>query len=147
MKELVILLFNEIGLDIDSKSLRIRDQDTGQYLIFGRKYIKYDENNLLNNDDINFDLNDEKLLNHIFGYYCMKMEQDEDDPFTVKHFSDFIERDGGISKMAIAVTIESRGVITSISSDFFSINNKALRFIDVICKLNHSIVDLSKYDI
>ena len=132
------LTLRELGLEIDQNNY-IVDQDTGNLLMFKDKKIKYNTDMVfrLNKDEISYDpLNNSRLMNHLFSYYASKLA-DEDSVYIGSYFNIPIkESDKSIMKVKTDTNIIK-------SEPYF---NESVRIMDVICKINDSGTDVSKYD-
>lgn len=137
IKNLQIILLQEIGLEVDSSNSRIRDQDTGNYITMRRRYLTVNPNNM---DDVLLDPFNEKVINNLFAYYCSKMEYDDYNQFVVNHFGDYYERDENQNRviyLGVSTSYPDMKQVT-IETNRYNLINKSLRFIEAICRLNNN---------
>lgn len=131
------LTLREIGLDVNEDN-HIVDEETGMPILMKGKFLKYNHGpaKRVTRDEINYDpLNNSKLMNMLFGYYSDKLES---------------EGSRGIDMCASAITPNGKQVLkVKTGDDSIQSNpyyNESVRLMDVICKLNDSGEDVSKYD-
>lgn len=132
------LTLRELGLEVD-KDNYIVDQDTGNLLTVKDKKIKYNSETIfrLNKDEISYDpLNNSRLMNHLFGYYTSKLADEES--IYIESYFNIPTKDSNKSIMKVKTQDE-----TFKSDAYF---NESVRIMDVICKMNDSDTDVSKYD-
>lgn len=132
------LTLRELGLEINQDN-HIVDQDTGHLLTFKDKKIKYNTGIIfrLNKDEISYDpLNNPKLMNHLFAYYTNKLA-DEESVYIGSYFNIPVNNS---DKFVMKVKTDDSFIK---SEPYFS---ESVRIMDIVCKLNDSDTDVSKYD-
>lgn len=136
-EDLTYKIMQEIGLEVD-KYGRVIDQDTNGIVQYRGKIMKIqkDENTYIGRKDIRFDpANDQKMMNHLFGYYVDKL-QNSGEQYVSAYYP--VSNSG---KSAVEV----KGDNNIIKSKYY--NNSSLGYVDAIMRLNgDDNVDLSQFD-
>lgn len=131
------LTLKEIGLDIDEDN-HIIDEESGMPIMMKGKFLKFNcgPANRTTKDEINYDpLNNPKLMNFLLGYYSDKLES---------------EGSRGVDICFSTVGPEEKQILkVKTGDDTLESNpyhNESVRIMDIICQLNESEQDVSKYD-
>lgn len=137
-EDLFLLILREVGLEVDSSNNRIKDQDNGNYLKIGNRFLKISVQNELT--DIELDPYNDRVMSDIFTYYCHKIEMDNEFPITINHFADYNDK----KLIYLGVSIEH-----SISKEkyYFETSRyeweyRAIRYIEGLVLLNSNIDNL-----
>jgi len=131
------LTLKEIGLDIDEDS-HIVDEESGMPILVKGKYLKYNYGAVTRTtkDEINYDpLNNPKLMNFLFGYYSNKLEDEG-----LRGVDICVNTAGPGDKQILKV---KTGDDTLESNPY---HNESVRIMDIICQINESGEDVSKFD-
>lgn len=138
--EIIKMFMSEIGLEKhpDPNAVNLVDQDTGNALVFGNKFIIYPGSRSDRNSIVFDPVNNWKILNYIFMYFLRKYSDENDIYVSAYYYLNNAEYD------AIEVKLEDN---TKIKSKQYY--RDCLRYLDIIMQLNGekaSSVDLSIYD-
>lgn len=143
--ELILTLLREIGLEITSDS-QIRDQDSGQVLYMKGKNILYCQNQECSNPkkEVAFDPNSENFMRMIFGFFCRKLEREYS--LEVNHFADIMKGSSPNTLMALDVEVtNANNQKIKYQTRFYDWNNKCLRYLEAISKLNNTTINIDNF--
>lgn len=131
------LTLKEIGLDVDEDN-HIVDEESGMPILMKGKFLKYNYGPVkrTTKEEINYDpLANPKLMNLLLGYYSSKLES---------------EGSRGVDICSSTIGPEDKQILkiktgndTIESAAYY---NESVRIMDVICQINESGEDVSKYD-
>jgi len=146
MPELLYDMFIEMGLSV-RRDQYLYDQDTGNILLDGEKYIKasIDPNTPLyaGRTDIIFEpAKNYQLIDRLFGFYLDKCQNSDDGDILQGYVANYIEDDNNKEKQRVSVKTLGRGII---SSNFYYCIY--LAYIDCIFRIAGYNPDLSNFDI
>lgn len=143
-KEFSNIVLQEIGLEV-TKDNKVVDQDTQTEIKYKGKSIKYspvDKPLFIGRNDIEFNpISNINLMNHLFGYYANKLEQEEDRHINMTCFSDTGENEKGVAICYETVNGRSNSLK---SKEYY---NSSVMLTDLISQINgNNSIDYSQYD-
>ena len=144
--DVIKMFMSEIGLEKhpDPNAVNIVDQDTGNALMIGNKYIIYPGCRSDRNSIVFDPVNNWKVLNYIFMYFLHKWSE-ENDIYVSSYY--YLENNSWDKPNAIEIKLDNNGKVNKIKSRMYY--KDCLRYLDIIMQLNGemaSSVDLSSYD-
>lgn len=132
------IIMQEIGLGVDNHQ-KVIDQDTREALKFKDKNIKYSSQNsvILTKNDMPFDpIGTRNMMNSLFDHFTEKVQEEEG-----TYVSIYYDINGDQGKTALEAVVNGQKV----TSDYY--NNEALKYLDLIMKMNgSSTCNLKQYD-
>lgn len=143
MNELLYDYFIEMGLNVDSNQY-LRFQETGEPVIFDKKYIKASINGQPvygGMNDVVFDMRNYKLIASLFTMYLEMCKVSDDGDLLEGYIAHYMEDDSDKEKQRVTVKTVGRG---EISSNFYHIIFFA--FVDCTFRISGYNVDLSAFD-